>query len=185
MTQDCLAKQTDTSMEDLSPIGAVSVFHSAIATFFAPGDMSGIHGMRRERIRSTPSWRGGGPRRDCAFLVEDDDKAGMSGMAVVRIILFFSVAYNGLQYPCALVEWFHRVGCDPTTGMWVVCPDHTRGIWDRTVVHLDCFLRAAHLIPMYGKQKIPLDFHYSYSLGAFESYYVNKYIDHHSYKVVF
>ena len=185
MTQDCLAKQTDMSMEDLSPLGAASVFHSAVATFFAPGDMSGSHGMRRERIRSTPSWRGGKPRHDCAFLVEDEEKAGMSGMAVVRILLFFSVTYNEVQYPCVLVEWFQRLGCDPVTGMWVVRPDRTCGRRDKTVVHLDCFLRAAHLIPMYGNQKIPLAFDHSYSLDTFEAYYVNKYIDHHSYEVVF
>ena len=185
MVQDCLATQTNTSIEDLFPLGAVSVFHSAVATFFAPSDISGTRGMRRERIRSTPSWRGGAPRRDCAFIVEDEDKAGMSGMAVVRVLLFFSVAYNGVEYPCALVEWFQRLGCDPVTGMWVVRPDRTRGRRDKTVIHLDSFLRAAHLIPVYGNQKIPLDFEHTYSLNAFEAYYVNKYIDHHSYKIAF
>jgi len=39
---------------------ATSVFHSAAATFFAPSDVSGTHGMCRELIRSTPSWRGKG-----------------------------------------------------------------------------------------------------------------------------
>jgi hypothetical protein len=185
MTRDCLATQTGTISEDLAPIGAVSVFHSAVATFFAPGDASGTRGMRREMIRSTPSWRGGPPRRDCAFVVEDEEKTGMSGMTVVRIILFFSVEYNGMHYPCALVEWFHKVGCDPVTGMWVVRPDRTRGRRDRTVVHLDCFLRAAHLIPVFGKEKMPPDFKYSYSLDTFEAYYVNKYIDHHAYEIVF
>jgi hypothetical protein len=185
LTQDCLATQTNTTMEDLYPLGTASVFHSAVATFFAPSDISGTCGWRRERIRSAPSWRGGAPRRDCAFIVEDEGMAGMAGMAVVRILLFFSVTYNGVQYPCALVEWFQRMGRDPITGMWVVCPDRTRGRRDKTVVHLDSFLRAAHLIPVYGKQKIPLDFDHSYSLDTFEAYYVNKYIDHHSYEVVF
>jgi hypothetical protein len=185
MTQDCLATQTGTSVEDLSPIGAVSVFHSAVATFFAPGDSSGIRGMRREIIRSTPEWQGGAPRRDCAFLVEDDEKTGMTGMTVVRILLFFSVEYDGVRYPCALVEWFRRIGRDPVTGMWVMRPDRTRWRRDKTVVHLDCFLRAAHLIPVYGNQKMPLSFHHSYSLDSFEAYYVNKYIDHHAYDIVF
>ena len=185
MTQDCLATQIGASAGDLSPLGAVSVFHSAVATFFAPSDISGTRGMRRERIRSTPSWRGGPPRRDCAFIVEDEEKDGMSGMAVVRILLFFSVAYNGVEYPCALVEWFKRLGPDPVTGMWVVCPDRTRGRRDRTVIHLDSFLRAAHLIPVYGNQKIPREFVHSFSLDTFEAYYVNKYIDHHSYDIVF
>ena len=34
----------------------VSVFRSAVATFYAPSDDSGIRGMQREHIRSTPSW---------------------------------------------------------------------------------------------------------------------------------
>ena len=187
MTQVCLARQTNSSVEDVSetPLGTTSVFHSAVATFFAPSDISGTCGMRRERIRSTPSWRGGAPRRDCAFIVEDDDMAGMGGMAVVRILLLFSVTFGGVQYPCALVEWFRKIGCDPITGMWVVRPDRTRGRRDRTVVHLDAFLRAAHLIPVYGKEIIPLDFNHTYSLDTFEAYYVNKYIDHHSYDIVF
>ena len=185
MTQDCLATQTDTSAGDLSPLGAVSVFHLAVTTFFAPSDISSTRGMRHERIRSTPSWRGGAPHQDCTFIVEDDEKDGMSGMVVVRILLFFLVTYNGVEYPCTLVEWFKRVGLDPITGMWVVRPDHTRGRRDKTVVHLDCFLRAAHLIPVYGNQKIPWEFVHSYSLDTFEAYYVNKYIDHHSYDIVF
>jgi hypothetical protein len=187
MTRVCLAMQTNSRVEDVSPLalGTTTVFHSAVATFFAPSDKSGTFGMRCECIRSNPSWQGGAPHRDCAFIVEDDDVIGMGGMVVVRVALFFSVTYGGVQYPCALVEWFQRLGCDPITGMWVVCPDRTRGRWDKTVVHLDCFLRAAHLILVYGKQTIPLDFNHTYSLDTFEAYYVNKYIDHHLYDIVF
>jgi hypothetical protein len=185
MVQDCLAMQTDTSIEDLSPLGAVSIFNSAVATFFAPSDTSGTHGMRCECICLTPSWQGGAPHWDCAFIMEDEDKAGMSGMAVVWVLLFFSVAYNRVEYPCALVEWFQRLGCDPVTGMWVMRPDYTRGRQDKTVIHLDSFLHVAHLIPVYSNKKIPLDFEHTYSLNAFEAYYMNKYIDHHSYKIAF
>jgi len=127
MTQDCLAMQTNTSTGDLSPLGAVSVFHLAVATFFAPSNISSTHGMWREHIQSTPLWRGGAPHRDCAFIVEDNKKDGMSGMAVVQILLFFLVTYNGVEYPCALVEEFKRVGLDPITGMWVICPDCMHG----------------------------------------------------------
>ncbi|KAI9432026.1 hypothetical protein H4582DRAFT_1821713 [Lactarius indigo] len=141
--------------------------------------------MRRERIRSTPSWRGREPHRDCAFIVEDDAKPGMLGMTVVRIQLFFSIAYEGVYYPCALVEWFTKVGNDRVTGLWVVRPDITRGKRDRTVVHLDSLLRAAHLIPVYGNREIPKDFHYTYSLDSFKAYYVNKYIDHHANEIAF
>ena len=80
--------QLGQSIDDLLPInGKISVFHSATATFYAPSDPSGTHGIQRERIRSTPSWRGRGPRRDCAFIVEDETKPGMGGMAVARAIL--------------------------------------------------------------------------------------------------
>lgn len=156
-----------------------------MATFFAPSDDSGTRGMRRERIRSTPSWRGQGPRRDCVFVVEDAEDLGMSGMNVVQVQLFFSLIYDNVLYPLALVDWFKRGRCDPVTGMWVMHPDTTDGVRDRTVLHLETFLRAAHLIPVYGNGQMPLDFHFSYSLNAFEAYYVDKYIDHHAHEIAF
>jgi hypothetical protein len=184
MTRECIGLQLGLALEEVLPLNCkIAVFHSAVATFFSPSDPCGTRGMRRERIRSTPSWRGCEARRDCAFIVEDNTKSGMSGMAVVRVQLLFSFLYDDVHYPCALVEWFTKVGCDRVTGLWVVCPDATRGKRDRTVVHLDSFLRAAHLIPVYDK-KIPLDFHYTYSLDSFDAYYVNKYVDHHANEIV-
>ena len=106
-------------------------------------------------------------------------------MAVVRIILFFLFNYEGIYYPCTLVEWFRRVKLDPVTGMWVVRPDMMGGIPDRSVLHLDSFLHGAHLIPVYGDEVLPIDFHYSYSLDAFKAFYVNKFIDHHTHEIVF
>ena len=179
MTLECIAEQISKDPDSIPQIKSkISVFHSAVATYFSPSDPSGIHGMRRERIRSTPSWRGHEKRRDCAFITEDDSKPGIAGMSIVRVFLFFSFEYDGVFYPCALVEWFTKLGFDPVTGLWVVRPDITRGKRDRTVVHLDSFLRGAHLIPVYGNQKLPVDFHYSYSLDVFKAFYVNKYIDH-------
>ncbi|KAH7904448.1 hypothetical protein BJ138DRAFT_1019144, partial [Hygrophoropsis aurantiaca] len=55
----------------------------------------------------------------------------------------------------------------------------------QSVIHLDVILRSAHLIPVFGDGALPVDFHFSYSLDAFKSYYVNKYADHHSHEVVF
>jgi len=66
-----------------------------------------------------------------------------------------------------------------------VHPDITHSKRDRTVLHIDSLLWDAHLIPVYSSKKLPLDFHYSYSLDAFEAYYVNKYIDHHANKMIF
>jgi hypothetical protein len=67
----------------------------------------------------------------------------------------------------------------------VVRPDSTCGIRDRSVLHLDSFLRGAHLIPVYGDEALPVDFHYSYSLDAFQAFYVNKFIDHHANEIAF
>jgi hypothetical protein len=186
MTLECIASQLGTTVDNLSPLKSkISVFHSAIATYHSPSDPSSLHGMRRERIRSTPTWLGKGPRHDCAFIVEDEEKPGMRGMNVVRVHLFFSFEYEDVYYPCALVDWFKRVGRDPLSGLWVVQPDITRGRRDQSVLHLDSFLRGAHLIPVFGKQKVPHDFHYKYSLDAFQAFYVNKYIDHHANKIAF
>jgi hypothetical protein len=181
LTQELLAQQLNIGIDNVPPLNVqVDVFHSAVATFHAPSDPSGAHGMRRKCIRSTPSWRGGVPRRDCAFIVEDDDKPGMRGLGVVRTLLFFSFELNGTYYPCALVEWFKKVALDPITKMWVVRPDVVRGRRERSVLHLESFLQAAHLIPVFGTHKVPIDFHFSYSLDTFKAYYVNKYIDHHA-----
>ena len=46
------------------------------------------------------------------------------------------------------------------------------------VIHLDSILRPAHLIGIYGNEHVPHDLHYSDSLSAFHSFYVNKYSDY-------
>ncbi|KAF8816751.1 hypothetical protein BYT27DRAFT_7220468 [Phlegmacium glaucopus] len=168
----------DDLLEGISPI---SVYHSAVASFYAPSDPSGIRGMRRERICT-------GPRRDCAFVVEKQNERGFRGMSVVRIKLFFSFSYEGEKYLCALVEWFKKVGWSPNeqTGMWVVKPEEDcHGKRLTTVVHLDTILRGAHLIPVYGSSFIPPHFCHYWSLDAFRAFFVNKYADHHANEVAF
>ena len=39
--------------------GTISVYHSAVATYYAPSDSSGVGGMYRERIRANPAWNRG------------------------------------------------------------------------------------------------------------------------------
>lgn len=143
--------------------------------------------MRRERIRSTPSWHHRGPRRDCAFVVEDEEKSGMRGMSVVRVKLFYSFKYDGVEYPCAFVEWFKRVGRarDSAVGMWKVKPDIEHRERVSSVLHLDTFLRGAHLLPTFGSSFLPLDFDSTHALDAFQAYYVNQYADHNSHELVF
>lgn len=166
----------------------ISVFTSASATFYAPSDISGIGGMRRERIRASPSWRKGPPRYDCVFVETDSDANGMRGLHAARVRFFFSFRHEEETFPCALVEWFVPVDREPDdlTGMWIVEPEFdSQSVRARSVVHLDTIVRAAHLIPVYGTEALPPQFHFSDSLDAFKAYYVNKYVDHHSHEIAF
>lgn len=164
--------------------GTISVFASAVASYYAPSDPSGIRAMRREHIRATPSWRQGSARYDCAFV---NSEPGLDGLSVVRILLFFSFSFDEKTYACALVHWFSRIAeeCDEDTGMWMVRPKvYDNGSPCISVVPLDRIFRAAHLLPIYGDDPIdsisPHD-----SLDVFPAFYVNKYIDHHAFQIAF
>ena len=172
----------------LEMISPVSIFHSTLATFYAPSDISGIHGMRCECIRSTPTWHATGPQRDCVFVVKNQDKPGFRGMSVVRVKLFFSFRYEGEEYSCALVEWFKKIGRSPEEqmGMWVIRPESdNNGRRLTSVIHIDTILCGAHLLPVYGKSFLPLRFHYTWSLDSFKSFFVNKFADHHANEIAF
>ncbi|KAG1890562.1 uncharacterized protein F5891DRAFT_1131665 [Suillus fuscotomentosus] len=149
----------------------MTLYTSAIATFFAPSDVSGIGGMRYERICAVDTWRNGPGRYDCVF--------GMRGFDIAQVRLFFSFKHNGVHYPCAFVHWFKH-----NTGMWVVepetCEDGTRFA---SVIHLDCIFRAAHLMPVFGHEFVPTYLSYTQTLDAFRTYYVNKYIDHQAFAI--
>ncbi|KAF5346583.1 hypothetical protein D9758_013464 [Tetrapyrgos nigripes] len=167
----------------------ISVFHSAVATFYAPSDISGIRGMMRERIRSTGSWRGH-TRRDTVLVVTNSDRPGFRGMSVARVLLFFSFKSRGTVYPCALIHWFNAFGQrpDPNTGMWIVRPAYRNRRYENpslAVIHLDTILRGVHLLPVYGVNPIPPNLHYSLSLDVFNAFYVNKYADHHANEIIF
>jgi hypothetical protein len=166
----------------------ISVYPSAVATFYAPSDISGIGGMRRERIRAVPSWRRGSGRYDCVFVNTDSAAEGMCGLDVARIRAFLSFKSQGRTYPCALVHWFSRIGDEPDddTGMWMVEPDFNfDGSPSAAIIHLDSIVRAAHLIGVYGEEPVPENLSPDNSLGAFHSYYVNKFIDHHAFEIAF
>ncbi|KAG2132524.1 uncharacterized protein EDB93DRAFT_1309634 [Suillus bovinus] len=139
--------------------GPIKIFHSAAATFIAPSDPSGIPGMRREHIRVVPSWRKGPARFDCAFVNTDDRHDRMLSMDVVRIFCFFSFTFtNSHTYPCALVQWFHRIAeeRDELTGMWMVAPSFNEdGSRDLSIIHIDSIIRGAHLLPIFGTQLVP------------------------------
>ena len=163
--------------------------------FFAPSDQLGVGGMHREIIRATPSWRGGPGRYDCVYVAKggvDVAKGGVDvgfqSLLVARVCLFFSCGYNGCDYPCALVDWFLPVAgeVDELMGMWIVAPEtDNQDRCMQSVISLDSIIWSAHLIPVYGNNLVPIDFHFSETLDAFKAYYVNKYIDHHAHTLVF
>jgi hypothetical protein len=163
-------------------VGTISVFHSAVARFYAPSDLCGAGGMYRERIRSNPNWRGEYARYDTMFVETNAELYGMPGMAIGRARLFFSFKFRGKVHSCALIHWLVPFGePDEDTGMWVVRPEYqANGRRTLSIIALDCVARAAHLLPVYGSSFLPEDFHFSDSLDAFLAYFVNPYIDHHS-----
>ena len=70
--------------------------------------------------------------------------------------------------------------------MWIVKPDLAKdGIPIASVIHLDTIFRAAHLMPVYGNDAVPRYLSSTESLDAFDSYYVNKYIDNHAFEIAF
>jgi len=168
--------------------GPISIYNSASLTFYAPSDLSGVGGMRREYIRTTPAWRQEGPRYDCVFVITDPELEGMHGMDVAHVLCFFSFKTRGKRYPCAIVRWFDRVGDTPdeTTGMWMVRPSFIQGQQPNlAVIHVDAIFRAAHLIPIFSREFVPPTIKPHHCYDVFRGFYVNKFADHHAFEVAF
>lgn len=141
--------------------------------------------MYHERIRSNPNWHGAYPRRDTVFVETDAGQAGMLGLSIGRVYLFFSFTYRGVERSCALVHWLSLHGNmpDPDTGLWVVTPEtYADGTKHLAIIEVQCIARAAHLLPVYGPALLPEDFHFSYSLDVFPAFFVNHYVDHHAFE---
>jgi hypothetical protein len=177
---------TPPSLSDLPQFhGRVNVHYSALATFFVPSDLCGVGGMHQERIRSTPCWYDH-PHHDTVFVVLDDTLPGMEGMVIARIQLFFSFDYRDVNHHCALVNWLVREDDepDPDTGMWVVSLEKRNGVPTTQVIDVKTIVRAAHLLPVYGQDKVPSDVYHYNSLDRYQSFFVNKYADHHSHELL-
>ena len=147
--------------------------------------------MHHERMRATPKWHGNTfGRYDCVFIKKDTGtlQVGFQHLHAARVHLFFSFKAGGKVHPCALVQWFVPRGDTPdeTVGLWIVEPEYdATGERVMSIIPLDCILRCAHLIPVYGASQIPLSFSPSQSLHAFRSFYINKYADHHSHELAY
>ncbi|KAG1726728.1 uncharacterized protein EDB91DRAFT_1061496 [Suillus paluster] len=142
--------------------------------------------MRREHIHACPLWRNEHPCNDCVLINTDLDAQGMQGLEVARIICFFSFNHNWEVYPCALIQWFEKINdcADEDTGMWMVCPSfHEDGSRNLAVIHIETVFRAANLIPIYSSEYIPHGLKFYHSIDSFCSFYVNKFADHHAFKI--
>ena len=172
--------------------GRVSVYCSAIATYYAPSDLSGIGGVYWEQIWVTPAWNRGessAPRYNCILVQVSPEDSRFSSMQVVCVWLFFSIKHDNNTIPCALVEWYETIGNSPdkNIGIWVVKPEYTASRQQRVAatIHLNSVVRGVHLIPVYRKQKISHKHTYSTTLNNFQQFYVNKYIDYHAFKTMY
>ena len=167
--------------------GKIAVFYDASATFCAPSDPSGLHGMHREFIQATPSWHKGHAQYNCIFINMHPESTGMWGLQVAHVFLFFSMVHRDTLYSCALVQQFSTIGDEPDdeTGLWMIKPDiHQDGKPDLAIVHLNSVLWAAHLIPAYCTSDFvrrSLTMHDT--LDEFKLFYVNKFVDHHAFKI--
>ena len=72
-----------------------------------------------------------------------------------------------------------------STGFHLLGTTRRRHRHGASVLHLDTIVRAVHLIGVYGANFLPKGLSPTQSLDIFRSYYVNKYIDHHSFETVF
>ncbi|KAF8257651.1 hypothetical protein EI94DRAFT_1708769 [Lactarius quietus] len=70
----------------------IKVHHSAVPTFYAPSDLSGLGGLCHEQIQSTPCFFGH-PHHDTIFIVTNDSQPGMEGMKIRCVQLFFLFNY--------------------------------------------------------------------------------------------
>ncbi len=180
------SEQAPANIKDLPLFeGEIKVYHSAVATYYAPSDLCGAGGLHREFIQSTPSFHGH-ECRDTVFVVLDESKKGMEGMEIGRVLLFFSFQYRRQNFSCALSNWFvHDDEPDRDTGMWTVQIEHDRhGQPTIEVINIDSIAQGAHLLPVYGSSWVPDDFSHHDTLDSFNSFFVNHYIDHHTHEFI-
>ncbi|KAI0040568.1 hypothetical protein FA95DRAFT_1611699 [Auriscalpium vulgare] len=165
----------------------VSIYPSASSTFYAPSEASGTGGMHREIIRSVPRWFNNSERRDTVLIQSGDEDERMAGMVVGRVLRFISFKHDDVQYPCAVINWFLPADAapDPIFGLWKVVPEKgADGRRTIAIVHIDCIVRACHLMPVYGESRVPHTFRFTDTLTAFRAFYVNRYIDYHAHETI-
>ena len=109
-------------------------------------------------------------------------------LALQQVRLFFSFTFCRTVYPCVLVHWCSCVGNGPDKdmGMWIVKAEKgTHGAPSAAVLDLGTIVCATHLICVYRKHHLSSDLTPEESLNSFRTYYVNKFINHHSFTIAF
>ncbi|KAG1807119.1 uncharacterized protein BJ212DRAFT_1449385 [Suillus subaureus] len=141
--------------------GHIKVFGSAVSTFFAPSDPSGIGGMQHKHIHSVPSWHRGPGCYDTVF-VNTGSEDGIHSMEVVHVLCFFPFHYLVSDKP------------DPGNGMWM---SSTLGSSQSSLQY------AAHLLSIFGEEFVPEKATFHETLDTYCGFYVNKFADHHSFEI--
>ena len=84
-----------------------------------------------------------------------------------------------------MVCWFktREDNPDELTGIWIVKSEYNDN-GDRVIdiIPLNLIIQAYNLIGVYGDDLMAQDFHFSYSLDVFQSFYVNRFIDYHTHE---
>ena len=164
----------------------VLVVTTATSMYFVPSDCSGTTGYMKKLIHATTSYRKKFPRYDTIFV-----RMGLAprphGLLVAQLCVLFSFTIKGVHHKVALVEWFSYVGNSPDedTGMWVVQREKQQdGLPLMDFIFVDTILRSCHLLPMYREVTILSDVTHMTSLTNFKIFYVNKFVDHHSFELL-
>ncbi|KAI6035795.1 hypothetical protein EDC04DRAFT_2868768 [Pisolithus marmoratus] len=155
--------------------GKIHIYNSAHLIFFVPSNLSGTYGMLHKYIY-----------KSCPHHLD----YGMHGLDVTCILcFFFSFKYQEKLFPWAVVHWFDHVidGPDTATGMWIVHPSyHMHNHQNIAIIHIDTISHVAHFIPVFASHNInSRDIRPHHSYDIFHSFYVNKYADHHTFKIAF
>jgi hypothetical protein len=70
---------------------------------------------------------------------------------------------------------------DDHTGMWVVQPKDGEC---PSIIPLGAIVCAAHLLPVFGPERVPKNLSFTDTLDTFTKFYVNKFVDHHTFETV-
>lgn len=161
------------------------IVRSATCVYFPLSDRNGI-APKREILRATPSWRNSLPRHD-TVLVKTGLAPGPHGLSVARLHLLFSFTKSNTRHDVALIQWYSYIGDSPDedTGMWVVKKERgSDGLPVIDFIYIDAIVRSCQLLPIYGRGMIPRQVTHMTSLNCFQTYYVNKFADHHSFELL-